>query len=127
MLRLIEKGFAIIRSKEIRPLFLLSTQQLKNKLGIPEKRPIADFLPTISIKAKDLAAEMTSLNVQSKDLKKHNPIENEHIENSNAVRQMLLGRGIKPENLPADEDVKKVQRKLKVDSNNILKILLKGT
>ncbi|MND65815.1 DNA-damage-inducible protein D [compost metagenome] len=64
---------------------------------------------------------MTSLNVQSKDLKKHNPIENEHIENSNAVRQMLLGRGIKPENLPADEDVKKVQRKLKVDSNNILK------
>jgi DNA-damage-inducible protein D len=61
------KGFAIIRSKGDQALFRLSTQQLKNKLGIPETRPVADFLPTISIKAKDLAAEMTGLNVQSKD------------------------------------------------------------
>jgi len=82
---------------------------------------LADFLPTISIKAKDLAAEMTGLNVQSKDLKGHNPIEQEHIDNSSAVREMLLQRGIRPENLPAGEDLKKVQRKFDGDDKKILK------
>lgn len=62
-------------------------------MGIPDSKPLADFLPTISIKAKDLAAEMTSLNVQNKDLKGHNPIEKEHVDNSSAVRKMLLDRG----------------------------------
>jgi DNA-damage-inducible protein D len=70
-----DKGFAIIRSKGDQALFRLSTQQLKHKMGVSDNRPVADFLPTISIKAKDLAAEMTSLNVQSKDLKGQNPIE----------------------------------------------------
>jgi DNA-damage-inducible protein D len=99
----------------------LSTQQLKKKLGIPENRPVADFLPTISIKAKDLAAEMTSLNVQTKDLKGQKPIEKEHIDNNSAVRDMLLDRGIKPENLPKAEDVKKVQKKLNSEEKKLLK------
>ena len=115
------QGFAIIRSKGDQALFRLSTQQLKKKMGMPENRPLADFLPTISIKAKDLAAEMTGINVQSKDLKGHNPIEREHIDNSAAVRKMLLERGITPENLPAGEDLKKIQRKFDVDDKNVLK------
>ena len=115
------KGFAIIRSKGDQALFRLSTLQLKNKMSAPDNRPVADFLPTISIKAKDLAAEMTGLNVQTKDLKGHNPIEKEHIDNSSAVRKMLLQRGIQPENLPAAEDIKKLQRKLEGDNKKILK------
>ena len=107
-----DKGFAIIRSKGDQALFKMSTQNLKKKLNIPEKRPVADFLPTISIKAKDLAAEMTGINVQTKDLKGLNPIEKEHIDNNDAVRNMLIIRGIQPENLPASEDVKKTKRKL---------------
>jgi len=114
------QGFAVIRSKGDQALFQLSTQQLKKKMGVPENRPVADFLPTISIKAKDLAAEMTGLNVQSKDLKGHNPIEKEHIDNSSAVRKMLLERGIRPENLAAGEDLKKVQRKFDIDDKKIL-------
>ena len=116
-----EKGFGIIRSKGDQALFRLTTQQLKKKMQVPEGRPVADFLPTISIKAKDLAAEMTSLNVQNKNLKGHNPIEKEHVDNSKAVREMLTKRGIVPENLPPAEDVKKVQRKLESDGKKILK------
>ncbi|HMH31866.1 MAG TPA: DNA damage-inducible protein D [Puia sp.] len=115
------QGFAIIRSKGDQALFHLSTQQLKRKMNVPDSRPVADFLPTISIKAKDLAAEMTSINVQSKDLKGHPPIEREHVENSSAVREMLLKRGIQPENLAPAEDVKKVQRKLDGDDKKLLK------
>lgn len=115
------KGFGIIRSKGDQALFRLSTLQLKKKMGIPDNRPVADFLPTISIKAKDLAAEMTGLNVQSKDLKGQNKIENEHIENNKAVRNMLTQRGIIPENLPTAEDVKKIQRKLENDDKKVLK------
>lgn len=73
-------------------------------MGVPENRPVADFLPTISIKAKDLAAEITSLNVQTKDLKGQYPIEKEHIDNNSAVRNVLLERGIRPEELPPAED-----------------------
>ena len=115
------QGFAIIRSKGDQALFRLSTQQLKKKMGVPESRPVADFLPTISIKAKDLAAEMTGLNVQSKDLKGQNPIEKEHIDNSSAVRKMLVERGIHPEQLPPADDIKKIQRKLNSDDKNVLK------
>ena len=115
------QGFAIIRSKGDQALFRLSTQQLKQKMGVADNRPVADFLPTISIKAKDLAAEMTGLNVQSKDLKGHNPIEKEHIDNSAAVRKMLVERGIHPEQLPAADDIKKIQRKLDSDDKNVLK------
>jgi DNA-damage-inducible protein D len=115
------QGFAIIRSKGDQALFRLSTQQLKQKMGVADNRPVADFLPTISIKAKDLAAEMTGLNVQTKDLKGHNPIEREHIDNSTAVRKMLVERGIHPEQLPAADDIKKIQRKLDSDDKNVLK------
>jgi len=114
------QGFAIIRSKGDQELFRLGTLQLKKKLGVPDNRPVADFLPTISIKAKDLAAEMTGLNVQSKDLKGQNKIEKEHIDNNRAVREMLTKRGIVPENLPPAEDVKKLQRKLEAEEKKIL-------
>ncbi|MCC6683561.1 MAG: DNA damage-inducible protein D [Bacteroidia bacterium] len=120
------QGFAIIRSKGDQALFRLNTQSLKKKMGIPDNRPVADFLPTISIKAKELAAEMTGLNVQSKDLKGQNRIEKEHIDNNAAVREMLSKRGIVPENLPPADDVKKLQRKLEGDEKKILKNAKKG-
>jgi DNA-damage-inducible protein D len=115
------QGFAVIRSKGDKALFRLDTNMLKRRLGAPENRPVADFLPTISIKAKDLAAEMTSINVQSKDLKGHTPIEKEHVDNNLAVRKMLLEREIVPENLPAAEDVKKVERRMKSEESKALK------
>jgi DNA-damage-inducible protein D len=115
------QGFAIIRSKGDQALFRLNTQMLKRKMGVPDSRPVADFLPTISIKAKDLAAEMTGLNVQSKDLKGQKKIEIEHIDNNSAVRNMLTQRGIVPENLPTAEDVKKLQRKLEGEEKKLLK------
>lgn len=115
------QGFAIIRSKGDQALFRLNTQMLKLKMGVPDNRPVADFLPTISIKAKDLAAEMTGLNAQSKDLKGQNKIEKEHTDNNLAVRDMLTKRGIVPENLPPAEDVKKLQRKLNSDEKKVLK------
>ena len=115
------QGFAIIRSKGDQALFRLNTQMLKRKMGVPDSRPLADFLPTISIKAKDLAAEMTGLNTQSKNLKGQAKIEKEHIDNNLAVRNMLTQRGIVPENLPPAEDVKKLQRKLDGDEKKVLK------
>ena len=107
-----DKGFAIIRSKGDQALFRLNTATLKRKMGVPASRPLADFLPTISIKAKDFAAEMTSVNVQTKDLQSETQITQEHIDNNTAIRQMLIQRGIVPENLPPAEDVKKVERRL---------------
>ena len=107
-----DKSFAIIRSKGDQALFRLNTATLKRKMCVPSSRPLADFLPTISIKAKDFAAEMTSINVQTKDLQGETMIAKEHIDNNAAVRKMLLERGIVPENLPAAEDVKKVERRL---------------
>lgn len=90
-------------------------------MRIPEKRPLADFLPTISIKAKDFAAEMTSVNVQAKDLHGEKNIAREHVDNNMAVRRMLVERGIVPENLPAAEDVKKVERRLVSEEKKVLK------
>jgi DNA-damage-inducible protein D len=117
-----EKGFAIIRSKGDQALFNLNTNDLKKRMGVPTNRPVADFLPTIAIKAKDLAAEMTSINVQSKELKDHSPIEKEHIDNNKAVRSVLINRGIHPEKLPPSEDVKKLQRKLANEEKKVVKI-----
>jgi len=90
-------------------------------MGVPDNRPVADFLPTISIKAKDLAAEMTGLNVQSKDLQGQSKIEKEHVDNNVAVRTMLTERGIVPENLPPAEDVKKLERKLQSEEKKMAK------
>jgi len=114
------RGFAIIRAKGDRALFGLDTALMKRRVGAPDKRPLADFLSTIAIKAKDLAAEMTSVNVQQKDLHGQIGIEREHIDNNSAVRNMLLDRGIRPEALPPAEDVKKVERRLKADEKKIL-------
>lgn len=119
-----DKSFAIIRSKGDQALFRLNTAMLKRKMGVPDSRPLADFLPTISIKAKDFAAEMTSVNVQSKDLQGERDITAEHEDNNRAVRQMLIQRGIVPENLSPAEDVKKVERRLASDEKKALK---KGT
>lgn len=107
-----DKTFAVIRSKGDQALFRLSTATLKRKMNVPANRPLADFLPTISIKAKDFAAELTSVNVQTKDLQSETMITQEHIDNNAAVRRILLERGVVPEDLPAEEDVKKVERRL---------------
>lgn len=115
------KGFGIIRSKGDKALFHLDTALLKRKLGAPDNRPLADFLPTISIKAKDFAAEMTSVNVQQKDLHGQEQITREHVDNNAAVRNMLLQRGIVPEQLPPGEDVKKVERRLKSEEKSLAK------
>lgn len=115
-----DKTFAIIRSKGDQALFKLSTNMMKRRMGTPQSRPLADFLPTISIKAKDFAAEMTSVNVQSKDLKGEASITREHVDNNAAVRKMLTERGIIPENLPPAEDVKKVERRLASEQKKLM-------
>ena len=116
-----DQTFAIIRSKGDQALFHLSTNVMKHRLGAPQSRPLADFLPTISIKAKDFAAEMTSVNVQAKDLQGEASITREHVENNAAVRKMLTERGIIPESLPPAEDVKKVERRLASEEKKMLK------
>jgi len=117
-----ERGFGIIRSKGDQALFGgYSTQEMKKKLAIPDGRPLADFLPTLTIKAKDFATELTSHNVLEKDLSGESQISNEHVENNQAVRRMLIERGVKPEALPPAEDVKKLQRKLNGDEKKLLK------
>ncbi len=115
-----DKSFAIIRSKGDQALFRLNTATLKQKMSVPASRPLADFLPTISIKAKDFAAEMTSVNVQTKDLQGEKQITKEHVDNNAAVRQMLIQRGIVPEDLPPAEDVKKVERRLASENKKAL-------
>lgn len=122
-----DKGFAIIRSKGDQALFGgYSTNEMKKKLSIPDGRPLADFLPTLTIKAKDFATELTSHNVVEKDLHGENRISNEHIENNQAIRKILIERGVKPEALPPAEDVKKVQRKLDGDEKKLLKDIKKN-
>lgn len=117
-----EKGFAFIRSRGDRALFGgKTTQDMKDKLGVPEGRPLADFLPTLTIKAKDFATELTSHNVVEKDLKGEQSISNEHVDNNTAIRKMLIERGVKPESLPPAEDVKKVSRRLDSEEKKVMK------
>lgn len=108
-----EKDFGIIRSKGDQALFGFTTGQMKQKLGISPNRPLADFLPTITIKAKDFATEITIFNVKDKDIKQGDKIAWEHITNNKGVRKLLLERGIHPEELPAEEDVRKLERRVK--------------
>ncbi len=116
-----EKGFAYIRSKGDKALFGgYDTSQMKKKMKVPDNRPLADFLPTLSIKAKDFATELTSHNVNEKDLFGETDISKEHEDNNLAVRKILIKRGVMPEQLPAAEDVKKVQRKLAGENKKIL-------
>lgn len=108
-----DRGFGRIRSQGDTALFGgFTTEDMKNRLGIKSTRPLADFLPTLTIAAKNLATEMTNYNVEQKDLYGEPIIAQEHIQNNKSVRDMLGERGIKSENLPAAEDVKKVERKV---------------
>ncbi len=117
-----EMGFAIIRSKGDNALFGgYSTNDMKRKLQVPGNRPLADFLPTLTIKAKDFATELTSHNVIDKNINGESFITKEHIDNNIAVRKMLKERGVQPEKLPAEEDAKKVQRQLESEEKKIVK------
>ena len=121
-------GFARIRSKGDWALFGGSnTNVMKQKLGIKENRPLADFLPTITITAKQLATEITNFNVRKEDIKGEIKITDEHIKNNTDVRNLLGKSGIKPEELPIEEDIKKLERKVKSIDKTISKKNLKIT
>jgi DNA-damage-inducible protein D len=121
------KGFANIRSKGDWALFGgWTTSNMKKKLGIPENKPLADFLPTITITAKQLATEITNFNVKQHDLKGEAKITDEHVKNNKDVRGLLGKSGIKPEQLPAEEDIKKLERRVKSADKGIEKKKLKG-
>ena len=120
------KGFANIRSKGDWALFGgNNTSTMKRKLGIADSRPLADFLPTITITAKQLATEITNFNVKKNDLKGEHSITGEHVKNNQDVRGLLGKSGIKPEELPAEEDIKKLERRVKTLDKQIAKKNLK--
>ncbi|MBI5066125.1 DNA damage-inducible protein D [Candidatus Woesearchaeota archaeon] len=109
-----DDGFARIRSKGDQVLFGgKTTAQMKNKFGVPQSRPLADFLPTITITAKNLATEITNFSIKKDDLKGEKSISKEHMRNNADVRKLLNKRGIKPEELPPEEDIKKLEIEVK--------------
>ena len=115
-----DAGFGRIRSKGDQALFGgYTTQEMKDKLGVKDTRPLADFLPTLTIAAKNLATEMTNYNVGGKDLHGEPSITGEHVQNNRSVREMLGQRGIMPEELPASEDIKKLERSVKSQERKI--------
>ncbi|CAN5818669.1 DNA damage-inducible protein D [soil metagenome] len=115
-----EKSFARIRSKGDAALFGgMTTGDMKKRLAVPDSRPLADFLPTIIIKAKDFANEITNFNIKEKDLSTEQSISSEHVQNNRDVRNVLAGRGIRPESLPAAEDIKKLDRRIKSDQRTL--------
>ncbi|TVZ56372.1 DNA-damage-inducible protein D [Lutibacter sp. Hel_I_33_5] len=114
-----DRNFGLIRSKGDQALFGRSTKDMKTKLGIPNNRALADYLPTITIKAKDFATEITVFNTKEKDLRNERSISAEHITNNRSVRKILLERGIKPENLPAEEDIKKLERRVNSETKKL--------
>lgn len=114
-------SFALIRSKGDRALFGKTTQSMKSQWKVPDNRPLADFAPTIILKAKDFATEITIFNARQHRMKTEGAISEEHITNNEAVRKTLLERGIRPERLPAAEDVKKVERRIASEDKKSLK------
>lgn len=114
-------GFGRIRSKGDKALFGHTTMNIKKKLGVPNGRSLADFLPTITIKAKDFATEITNFNVKKDDLVGEIRITDEHVKNNTEVRSLLVKSDIMPEELPPAEDAKKLERKVKSDSKKLLK------
>ena len=113
-------GFSRILSRGDRALFGgLDTQDMKEKLGVPEHRPLADFLPTITIKAKDFANEVTHMQVKQQDLREEPAIASEHVRNNEDVRKILTDRDIRPEALPPGEDVRRVERRLKAEEKKL--------
>ncbi|MBI3147478.1 MAG: DNA damage-inducible protein D [Betaproteobacteria bacterium] len=115
------QDFALIRSKGDQALFGKSTQAMKAQWKVPDSRPLADFAPTIILKAKDFATEITIFNTREHRLGTERAISNEHITNNEAVRKTLIERGIRPESLPPAEDVKKVERRLAAEEKKSLK------
>jgi DNA-damage-inducible protein D len=115
------QNFALIRSKGDQALFNKNTQAMKAHWQVPANRPLADFAPTIILKAKDFATEITIHNAREQNMRDEPAISQEHVSNNQAVRQTLLSRGIRPENLPPAEDVKKVERRLATAEKNIIK------
>jgi len=117
-----DAGFGRIRSKGDTALFGgCSTQEMKTRYGITKTRPLADFLPTLTIAAKNLATEMTNHNVILEDLRDEQKITCEHVQNNVSVRDMLGQRGIRPENLPHEEDIKKLERRVKTEEKMLEK------
>lgn len=117
-----ERSFARIRNEGDQALFGgLSTRQMKDRLGVPENRPLADFLPLITIKAKDFANEITNFNINKEDLKSERQITDEHVKNNKDVRNVLTKRGINPEQLPAAEDLKKIERRHESETKKLAK------
>lgn len=115
------QDFALIRSKGDHALFSKTTQAMKAQWKVPDNRPLADFAPTIILKAKDFATEITIFNARQHQMNTEAAISNEHITNNQAVRKTLLERGIRPESLPSAEDVKKVERRLQADDKKAIK------
>ncbi|HNF28587.1 MAG TPA: hypothetical protein PKV80_29245, partial [Leptospiraceae bacterium] len=111
------------RKQEITEKRLLDVERInaREKLSVPDSRALADFLPTLTIKTKDFAAELTSHNVLDKELKGREKISKEHMDNNKAVRKILLERGVKPENLPAAEDLRKVKKILDNENKTLIK------
>ena len=117
-----DQGFGRIRSRGDAALFGGNTTgQMKNKLGTPSNRPLADFLPTVTIAAKNLATEITNHNVRQNDLQGEASIASEHVQNNASVRNILGERGIKPEELPPEEDIKKLERRVKSAEKKLIK------
>ena len=117
-----ERSFAKIRNEGDQALFGgVSTKQMKERLGAPENRPLADFLPLITIKAKDFANEITNYNINKEDLKSEKQITDEHVKNNKDVRGVLTKRGIVPELLPAAEDLKKIERRHDSEAKKLTK------
>jgi DNA-damage-inducible protein D len=116
-----EQNFALIRSKGDHALFGKSTQAMKAHWSVPDNRPLADFAPTIVLKAKDFATEITIFNARQHGMRTEKSISREHVTNNEAVRNTLIERGIRPEQLPAAEDVKKVERRLAAEEKKTLK------
>ena len=116
-----DKGFGILRSRGDAALFHLTTEQAKVRFKVKKGRPLADFLPTVNIKAKDLAAEMTNTNVINKDIRGQHGIETEHVKNNQAVREMLISRGITPELQKPAEDIKQVETRLRSEERKAIK------
>ena len=117
-----DAGFARIRSKGDEALFGgYTTKEMKERLGVKDSRPLADFLPTLTIAAKNLATEMTNYNVEEKDLQGEFAITVEHVDNNSSVREMLEQRGIKPENLPPSEHIRKLERRVQKEDKQLAK------
>jgi DNA-damage-inducible protein D len=117
-----DAGFGRIRSKGDQALFGgNTTQAMKDKYGIVKSRPLADFLPTLTIAAKNLATEMTNHNVEQADLRGEGAITHEHVKNNESVRDMLGQRGIQPEKLAAEEDLQRLERRVKSEEKKLAK------